>query len=362
MSAKITSIQLRRGTKAEWDQANSVLLDGEVGFETDTYRFKIGKRDEVSRELQTWSELRYAAPYSGDEKPVYPQTGDFYVESDSETASSSTIDYPGENLYYWNGEQWIRVTSATNPIFDGNVTINGPIDLSDGCFASDVLPCSDLTFDLGSPEKRWEELYVGSDDQGKIQFGSFEIKVGESSFEDSQLDRLQVNGDDIALRSDFRRYDTRDLNLFRTVDDEGNVLPTPRSYQQYIEVEAKTLPPETNLYTQAGFNEWTYITLQKIVGYPDNVAPPFGYEPPEEMTFFNKNVFKNEFVAEEAVQVPIVASNVNDRDIDESTYQSQHFLKADGTVSNRVPLVQSYWTDVPHLRNPRPVSKVLSRR
>ena len=350
MSAKITSVQLRRGTKAEWDAANPVLLGGEVGFETDTYRFKIGKKDNFTGKLLTWSELRYAAPYSGDEKPVYPQTGDFYVESNSPTATSSVVDYPGENLYYWNGEEWIRVASANNPIFDGNVTINGPIDLSNGCFASDVLPCADLTFDLGSPDKRWEEIYVGSDDQGKIQFGSFEISVGESSFEDSQLDRLQIDGDDIALRSDFRRYDTRDLNLFRTVDDEGNEIPTPRSYQQYIEVEAKTLPPETNLYTQSGFNEWTYITLQKIVGYPDNVAPPFGYQPPEVMDFWNKSAFRNEFEASKGVVTPIEGNVTN---YDAAPASASYFHKADGSVSDRVPLNQSYWIDVPRLTNSR---------
>lgn len=350
MSAKITSVQLRRGTKLEWDQANPILLDGEVGFETDTYRFKIGKKDKFSGKLVNWADLRYAAPYSGDEKPVYPQTGDFYVESNSSTATSSVVDYPGENLYYWNGEEWIRVASAENPIFDGNVTINGPIDLSNGCFASDVNPCSDLTFDLGSPDKRWEELYVGSDDQGKIQFGSFEISVGESSFEDSDVQRLQINNDDIALRSDFRVYDTRDLNLFRTVDEEGNQLPVPRSYASYIEVEAKTLPPETNLYTQAGFNEWTYVSLQKIVGYPSDVNPPFGYVPPEQMEFYNKNVFENEFVASKGVVTPIEGNVTN---YDAAPAAASYFHKADGSVSDRVPLNQSYWTDVPRLTNSR---------
>jgi hypothetical protein len=35
-------IQLRRGTASQWTSANTVLTSGEVGFETDTRRIKIG--------------------------------------------------------------------------------------------------------------------------------------------------------------------------------------------------------------------------------------------------------------------------------------------------------------------------------
>ena len=35
-------IQLRRGTADQWNTANPTLLNGELGYETDTKRFKIG--------------------------------------------------------------------------------------------------------------------------------------------------------------------------------------------------------------------------------------------------------------------------------------------------------------------------------
>ena len=35
-------IRLRRDTAANWVSANSVLLPGEIGVETDTLKFKIG--------------------------------------------------------------------------------------------------------------------------------------------------------------------------------------------------------------------------------------------------------------------------------------------------------------------------------
>ena len=35
-------IQVRRGTAAEWTAADPTLESGEIGFETDTEKFKIG--------------------------------------------------------------------------------------------------------------------------------------------------------------------------------------------------------------------------------------------------------------------------------------------------------------------------------
>jgi len=46
-------IQLRRGTEAEWTSADPVLAAGEVGYETDTGRAKVGDG------VQAWSELSY---------------------------------------------------------------------------------------------------------------------------------------------------------------------------------------------------------------------------------------------------------------------------------------------------------------
>lgn len=55
-----TRIQLRRGTSSEWNSApsiigNGILYQGEVGYETDTGRFKIGDGS------TSWSSLSYAS-------------------------------------------------------------------------------------------------------------------------------------------------------------------------------------------------------------------------------------------------------------------------------------------------------------
>jgi hypothetical protein len=48
-----TRMQQRRGTAAQWTAANSVLAAGEIGFETDTGKFKIGDG------TNTWTNLSY---------------------------------------------------------------------------------------------------------------------------------------------------------------------------------------------------------------------------------------------------------------------------------------------------------------
>jgi len=48
-------IQFRRDTKANWENYNPVLADGEIGIERDTQRFKLGDG------ATTWSGLGYSS-------------------------------------------------------------------------------------------------------------------------------------------------------------------------------------------------------------------------------------------------------------------------------------------------------------
>jgi len=50
-----TRMQQRRGTAAQWTSANPILAAGEIGFETDTSKFKMGNGS------STWSALQYFA-------------------------------------------------------------------------------------------------------------------------------------------------------------------------------------------------------------------------------------------------------------------------------------------------------------
>lgn len=65
-----TRMQQRRGTIAEWTAANPVLLDGEIGFETDTHFIRVG--DGVTAFLDL---IRYVGPQGpqGPQGAVGPQ-------------------------------------------------------------------------------------------------------------------------------------------------------------------------------------------------------------------------------------------------------------------------------------------------
>ena len=327
---KITSVQVRRGTKVEWESANPQLLDGEIGYEIDTYRLKIGRRDPLGK-LIHWNDLRYQAPFSGIDKPNYPQDGDFWVAE------------PTKDLYYFDGEIWRGILSANE---GGNINIDGNLNMENGCVTGDLLPCKDATFNLGSPEKRWNEIHLGDTVSAEDDFA---ITIGESSDPESEKYRLQLNGEDIALRSDFRTYTTRDLNLYNSVDENGDPIPVPRLYQDFTQDAQRTLPPETSLGTQDGFNEWTYASLQTIVGYPPGYIPASGPYTPRVSEIWNPTQFNEQVAAEKGVRTPI-EGNVTNYDA-ALPAEASYFHKADGSISDRVPLNQSYWVDVPRLRN-----------
>ena len=56
MATAFTKVQLRRGSESEWRKYNPVLNPGEIGFEEDTYRFKIGQYNRTTGELYDWND------------------------------------------------------------------------------------------------------------------------------------------------------------------------------------------------------------------------------------------------------------------------------------------------------------------
>ena len=95
-------IQVRRGTATQWNNADPVLSQGEIGFETNTGKFKIGDGTNV------WSDLEYFLDAAG-------------VASAISGAALTTTDDLTEgvqNLYYTNQ----RVATALNSGTTSNIT------------------------------------------------------------------------------------------------------------------------------------------------------------------------------------------------------------------------------------------------
>jgi hypothetical protein len=127
-----TQIQTRRGTAATWTSTNPTLAAGEIGFESDTNKFKIGTGSTA------WTALAYAANTS----PLTTK-GDLYTYSTDNTrlavgnngetlvADSSTSTglrwqgtYEAGKNFLINGgmDCWQRGTSFTPGAFDNKYT------------------------------------------------------------------------------------------------------------------------------------------------------------------------------------------------------------------------------------------------
>lgn len=89
---QITQIQVRRDAAATWTSTNPTLAEGEIGFETDTGKFKIGAK--VATVLQTWTQL----PYATDASDITGTTLPASITSASGLATVGTI-----TTGTWNG-------------------------------------------------------------------------------------------------------------------------------------------------------------------------------------------------------------------------------------------------------------------
>ena len=86
MSDTITRFKLRNGTAAQWTAENPILLEGEVGIETDTRNFKVGNG------VSAWSALSY---YIASSVPL--------VRGQANKMTDGTIDIVTKDVYVSTG-------------------------------------------------------------------------------------------------------------------------------------------------------------------------------------------------------------------------------------------------------------------
>lgn len=123
-----TQIKLRRGTAAEWQLANELLLLGEPGFEKDTYKLKIG--DGVT----LWNDLPYVAGgIGGSDGPLK-----YTYETDFDSLGGGSTTY-NSNLN--SIPDWLSVyTEETGFTQDGNTGNDFGFDSNGLWFLGDAQP------------------------------------------------------------------------------------------------------------------------------------------------------------------------------------------------------------------------------
>ena len=304
MATAFTKVQLRRGSESEWRKYNPVLNPGEIGFEEDTYRFKIGQYNRTTGELYDWNTL----PYFGAESLII-----------------------------------------------NDILVDGEVEISDRtCISGNIIPCVDDTYTIGEAARRWKNVHASQ----AIQLGDIFLTQGPASEATGEENNfLKVNGDDLATRTELEKKTSANIKLAYPTGDDG-VIPLPQYVYGLFEVLERALPPMDNVSTQSQFNGWVIEALKHIdeiahdgekdedgniiIGGPNLnviIGPKPG--PGEDPTCAEKL----DIYAETTVHCMLDAKKgIKVLDADET-----NFVKADGTVSTRLPMEQSYWIDVPRV-------------
>jgi hypothetical protein len=76
-----TVIQIKRGTASSWTSANTTLENGEIGFETDTKKMKVGDGS------TSWTSLSYV-----DSIPSQTGNSGKYLTTNGSSASWAAVD------------------------------------------------------------------------------------------------------------------------------------------------------------------------------------------------------------------------------------------------------------------------------
>jgi hypothetical protein len=108
-----TKIQIRRGNAAQWTSQNPVLSEGEIGFELDTAKFKIGNGS------STWNSLVYSSVLASEIS--IPVAGTDYIAFSEKGAAGGVAELDGDGYV-----PTAQLRFATGPTGAQGNSITGP--------------------------------------------------------------------------------------------------------------------------------------------------------------------------------------------------------------------------------------------
>jgi hypothetical protein len=146
-------IQFRRGTAAEWTSANPTLAVGELGFETDTTKFKIGDGSTA------WTSLAYGFTAFTATAPITITDGAIGITEESLTIAQSQVTNLETDL---SGKQAVvsGVSDTEIGFLDGvtsaiQTQIDGKLALAGGTLTGNLLLNADPTQALQATTKQY---------------------------------------------------------------------------------------------------------------------------------------------------------------------------------------------------------------
>jgi len=116
------TIQFRRDSASQWDTFNPILLDGEIGIETDTQRFKLGNG------LTQWANLPFSSNRLEDDYFAYIDKEDITNISygGQGEVSETTLSNGCHLIYIYSEDTLIRMdyTDVDGTTVVANKTFN----------------------------------------------------------------------------------------------------------------------------------------------------------------------------------------------------------------------------------------------
>ena len=194
-------VQVKRNSSNNWIQTNPILSQGEIGFETDTAKIKIGTG------LDTWSSLSYITTdrlsnisgntsrgitlttdrgtvLFGNHPEMFPTlTSHFHIMKD---------DAANVDLFFGDDYNYVKLpkspdygveigTGGNTWTFGANGTLTLP---TNNTITGDLIPSSNNTGNVGTPDLQWKSLYVSNGsiyvDGVRISSNSGSLVVGGS--------------------------------------------------------------------------------------------------------------------------------------------------------------------------------------
>jgi hypothetical protein len=113
---QVPKIQFRRDTAAQWTTHNPTLLNGEIGIESDTHRFKLGDG------TTAWSSLLYSSRSLADDPLAYVEGLNVTSISYNSDGTISAVNYNGGNVANYNYTTG-NLTSVVYTDTDGTTTV-----------------------------------------------------------------------------------------------------------------------------------------------------------------------------------------------------------------------------------------------
>jgi len=274
------TIQIRRGTAAEWTAANPVLASGELGLETDTGKIKVGNG------VATWNATTYNVS-SGD------TVADITVGADAAPSGDGGIAYDGATAT-------LTYTPPNVPSLETNTSIK---------IEGNILTYTDET---GTDTDIDLSLYLDDTNLARIIQGTLDGGTGIATFErddsttftvdfsplfdDTNLARITSAAFDTGTGTiTFTRDDASDItvNIDGRYHEQGTDIPDADiSESSVTQHQAALVINESQIVFTSSFIELTDLSVGADAAASgsgglayDNTTGVFTYTPPDLSTY-----------------------------------------------------------------------------